>query len=972
MSKTRKKMEKKPWQEQQELKIILDASPIGFSWSDMQGNIKYINRRFQELFGYNVDDISNIDAWLLRAFPSPAYREQVTSLVVLVIEAQKQGKEASPAEVIVTCKDGSIRHVLQTIVITSNRILAIYYDITELKQAEEALRESEEFLRKEQKFSQLLFDTSSAFIVAIGYDGKTLVMNQSLLDALEYTKEEIKGTDYLTTFVPEEDRVRLFELFQKIVREGRSTVNENRIISRSGRIYLVEWHGRPASWEGMDGNFFVGVGIDITARKQAEEAKKESENKYRDLYDFLPIPVYEMDLEANIISANRAIYETFRGTEEDFKKGFKIWQILSPEEIDKSSKNIQRLLNGEKIGGTEYTLMRLDGSVFPAIVISSVVHSDGKPMGLRVAIIDITDSKKAEGKLLESEERYKALFDRSLNLIYTMDFDGQFIDANDVALNLFGYKREEISSVNIASLVDEDQLPLAFEIIQEIMETGTQKDLREFRVRHKDGTYIYVETQGSAVISKGKPVAIQAIAKDITERKQAEEIILQSEKRFKTLYQESPIPTLTWQKKGDDFFLVDFNRAAILLSEGKARNFIGTTAHELYRKRPEIINDMHLCFKKQSTISRELVSQDFAPGKSLSVYYSYIAPDLVITHAQDITEVKQAVEALQRSEENFRLSLDSSPLGVRISTIEAETIYANMAILDIYGYDSIEELNKTPVNERYTPQSYAGYKIRKEKRKRGELGPSEYEISIVRKNGEIRNLQVFRKEVIWNGTKQFQVIYKDITEHKRAEEKLNETLESLRQSIKTTIQVLGTAAEARDPYTAGHQKRVADLARAIATEMKLPHDKIEGIRMAGSIHDVGKLSIPAEILSRPTELTDIEFSLIKEHSRSGYEMLKDVESPWPLAQIVYQHHERMNGTGYPRNLKGDEIILEARIMAVADVVESMASHRPYRPTLGVEAALEEIEKNKGILYDDTVADTCLKLFREKGFNFQEA
>jgi len=134
--------------------------------------------------------------------------------------------------------------------------------------------------------------------------------------------------------------------------------------------------------------------------------------------------------------------------------------------------------------------------------------------------------------------------------------------------------------------------------------------------------------------------------------------------------------------------------------------------------------------------------------------------------------------------------------------------------------------------------------------------------------------------------------------------------------------------------------------------------------MAGSIHDIGKLSIPAEILSKPTKLSEIEFSLIKEHSRSGYEILKDMKSLWPLAQIVYQHHERMNGSGYPRNLKGDDILMEARIMAVTDVVESMASHRPYRPALGIEAALEEIEKNKGILYDADVADACLRLFQE--------
>ncbi len=142
--------------------------------------------------------------------------------------------------------------------------------------------------------------------------------------------------------------------------------------------------------------------------------------------------------------------------------------------------------------------------------------------------------------------------------------------------------------------------------------------------------------------------------------------------------------------------------------------------------------------------------------------------------------------------------------------------------------------------------------------------------------------------------------------------------------------------------------------------------------MAGSIHDIGKLSVPAEIFSKPTKLTEIEFSLIKEHARKGYEMLKDVESPWPLAQIVYQHHERMDGSGYPRNLKGDEILMEARILAVADVVESMASHRPYRAGLGIDAALNEIEKNRGIFYDDAVADTCLRLFREKGFQLEKA
>ncbi len=207
----------------------------------------------------------------------------------------------------------------------------------------------------------------------------------------------------------------------------------------------------------------------------------------------------------------------------------------------------------------------------------------------------------------------------------------------------------------------------------------------------------------------------------------------------------------------------------------------------------------------------------------------------------------------------------------------------------------------------------------------------------------------------------------DITDHKKSEERLQNTLESLRKAVGATVQVMVSAVETRDPYTAGHQFRSADIARAIATEMGLDQDRVEAIRIASSIHDIGKLSIPAEILSKPTKLSEIEFSLIQEHAQRGYEILKNVESSWPLAEIIYQHHERMDGSGYPRKLQGGEILLEARILIVADVVEAMASHRPYRPGLGIGAALEEIEDNKGTLYDSAVADACLRLFREKGF-----
>jgi HD-GYP domain-containing protein (c-di-GMP phosphodiesterase class II) len=195
-------------------------------------------------------------------------------------------------------------------------------------------------------------------------------------------------------------------------------------------------------------------------------------------------------------------------------------------------------------------------------------------------------------------------------------------------------------------------------------------------------------------------------------------------------------------------------------------------------------------------------------------------------------------------------------------------------------------------------------------------------------------VDVFSSKIEVKGKDLLHSIVHDITDRKLAEKQLRESLEQLRRAMQTTIQVLVMAVEMKDPYTAGHQRRATNLARTIATEMGLPSEKIEGLRMAGVIHDIGKITLPSEVLSKPTKLSDIELSLIKEHVRLGYDILKDVESPWPLAEIVLQHHERMDGSGYPRGLKGEEILIEARILAVADVVEAMATHRPYPPRPG--------------------------------------
>jgi PAS domain S-box-containing protein/putative nucleotidyltransferase with HDIG domain len=450
---------------------------------------------------------------------------------------------------------------------------------------------------------------------------------------------------------------------------------------------------------------------------------------------------------------------------------------------------------------------------------------------------------------------------------------------------------------------------------------------------------------------------------------------MRSDKKFEAIFQCSPdVITITDLSDGS---LLDVNDSFLQLTGYSRDEVIGSSTKKLniwgnMKERDRIfdliksganVDKVELTFRtkngeyRQMLFSARLIEEN---GRQL-----------LIANTHDITERNITEEKLLESEEKYRTILEDMEDVYFEVDIKGNIAFVNPSSCKKSGYAkeellgmSFKQISVPDGIERvmqYFGEIFQTGKTGKPfiwnlKKKNGELGFFELVVSLIRdKQGSPTG---------------FRGIGRDITERKQADEKLQQTLDILRKSIGVTIQVMVSAIEVRDPYTAGHQKRVADLARSIATEMGLNKDKIEGIRMAGAIHDIGKLAIPSEILAKPTKLTNIEFSLIKEHSRSGYEMLKNVESPWPLAQIVYQHHERINGSGYPRNLKGDEIIIEARIMAVADVVEAMASHRPYRPGLGLEVALEEIEKNKGITYDNTVADACLRLFRERGYQLQ--
>jgi len=224
--------------------------------------------------------------------------------------------------------------------------------------------------------------------------------------------------------------------------------------------------------------------------------------------------------------------------------------------------------------------------------------------------------------------------------------------------------------------------------------------------------------------------------------------------------------------------------------------------------------------------------------------------------------------------------------------------------------------------------------------------------------------------------KEMQEMQKKITElekvkvdYNQLEEKLKQSYKKLQKIMEGTANVITQVVEIRDPYSTGHQPRVSKLATAIAQEMKIPQEKIEGVRIASLVHDIGKVNLPTEIISKPGKLIDVEFNLIKNYPKVGYDILKRIDFPWPIAEIVLQHQEKIDGSGYPRGLKGDEICIEAKILGAANVVEAMSSYKSYRPALSIDEALAEIAENKNILFDPEVVDTCLKLFKEKSFKF---
>ncbi|MDD3250634.1 MAG: PAS domain S-box protein [Smithellaceae bacterium] len=600
----------------------------------------------------------------------------------------------------------------------------------------------------------------------------------------------------------------------------------------------------------------------------------------------------------------------------------------------------------------------------------------GELTSLRERIVDLersaSEQKRVEEELRESAEKYRLLFEYSPLGNFYFDEKGVVVACNGHFVGLIGSSRKALIGLELFKLPDQKVV----EAVRQVLDgkTAFYEDVYRSVTADKAtpvrAVFTPIHLEGKGVIGG------VGIIEDITERRRSEEALRESEEQYRTLVENADEAILVIQDGRIKFV----NTRAVVAFGYSVQKFMSIPVFELVH--PE---DREMVIRRYL----EKINGDAAPTRHTyrvlhkegpvmwieisSILIQWEGRPATLNLITDITDRKKAEDALREREEKYRTILESIEDGYFEQDLAGNFIFINDSMSRIYGYSKEELIG---LNYKQYTDLEGGRKcfhIFLNIYKTGKPGKI-VDFDIIRKDGTRRHIESsvsLIRDPAGNSTA-FRGIVRDVTERRQAEEALNQSFARLRDALSATVGAAAMMVETRDPYTAGHQRRVADLGRSIALEMQLTDEQIEGIHMAGMVHDLGKISVPSEILSKPTRLTDLEYRLIKTHPQAGYDILKDIAFSWPIARIVLEHHERMNGSGYPYGLKRDQALLESRILSVADVVEAMASHRPYRAGLGMEAALAEIEANREILYDPLVVDACLKLFREKGYHFSES
>ncbi|MCX7143651.1 MAG: PAS domain S-box protein [Proteobacteria bacterium] len=569
---------------------------------------------------------------------------------------------------------------------------------------------------------------------------------------------------------------------------------------------------------------------------------------------------------------------------------------------------------------------------------------------------------------------FRQLFESSPDPTWIIN-DNRFVECNEAAVRTLGYlSREEVLKAHPSKLSPPRQPDgeESFAKAERMMAIAKERGLHRFEWIHTkaNGTHFVAEVTLSTIKLRDRQL-LYCVWRDITERKKADHAVRESAESLRQFADNVPAMTVSFDdslrclfanRRYAEFF--GFDRAEIV---GKhLREIVGNDAYGAIEDRfAQVLSGNSVTYQR----TRKLETGE------ICVLEIRVLPNIggegkvtgCFAVATDITERQRTEEALRASAEQFRGLVEQSIAGIYIIQ-DRRLAYVNKRFAEIFGYASPDDMiGQDPmliVSEKDHDLVYANIRQRLE----NGLSTLSYGFTAKRKDGSLIEVGLNSSRASHQGRPAIIGLMQDITDKKQTEEKIQRYVARLETAFRSTVEVATTLSAMRDPYTAGHERGVGELSALIGAEMGFDADRQEGLRVAGHLHDIGKMTIPAEILSKPGKLNAIEYELVKAHAQASYDVLKAVEWSWPVAQMVLQHHERKDGSGYPQGLAGEAILPDARILAVADVVEAMISHRPYRAALPVEEALEEIERGRDNIYDAQAADACLRLFREKHYS----
>ncbi len=584
--------------------------------------------------------------------------------------------------------------------------------------------------------------------------------------------------------------------------------------------------------------------------------------------------------------------------------------------------------------------------------------------GIMLSVLSekMISAKAREAVAEESERRFRALFEHSpAGMVAVEHSTGRILQANRLAQEMFGYAEAALQSMKLPDLIHPQDR-------EEIWKGGYFGEKRHVR---SDGSIFWAQMSVSGFAAGYSLVSFI----DITSRRRMEED-LRRQKHISQNYLDTVQAFMVALDEDGKISMI--NRAGCEMLGFSESELLGKDWFEIALPDPEerqALRPLFEKFLKEGFTDLEyhenrILRRD--GGTIMMAWRNSLLRDDAgriigtLSSGQDITEKVRAENALRETNERLALFIEHAPAALAMFDREMRYLAVSRRWISNYKLEGKQIVGRS--HYEIFPEIPERWKELHRRGLKGEVLRNEEDL-FVREEGrkqwlkwEIRPWHAAGKTV--GG---ILIFTEDITERKNFEEKIGQYVKQLEKSMEGTLLAVSNMVEQRDPYTAGHERRVGIVSSDIAREMGYPEEKCRELQLVGLVHDIGKIGIPTEILSKPGRLTQVEYELVKTHVERGHEIIRDIDFSFPVAEIIYQHHERMNGSGYPRGLKGEEILPEARILAVADVVESMASHRPYRPARGLEAALAEIEQNRETLYDASVVDVLLRMIREKGY-----